>query len=209
MLFKHPENTTIPENFTYSVINLYPHDRLDDFSDFIWASRSYQKVAAIDADTQSDRVKLVRLVDRLHFTMIELDEQLSRETLTPQEYVQLQKMTYIPIGLTSTPDCLYNFCKTNNLEPRLIFPEYYEFEWLNRADLINTLNTFTVGIVNIADSLQNSSRHIEEIARHIWLKHHGIWFWGANTGNPDFDLVAQKNWLIVEKLTNEWCYEDD
>lgn len=200
MLFKHPENTSTPTNFTHAVINLYPDDHLADFSDFVWFSRNYQKVAAIDADNQVDRVKLVRLIDALHFDMIELDEQLNRETLTPQEYKELQGITKIPIGLTATPDCLIAWCQTNQIKPSILFPTYYSVEWLNRADLINTLHTTIIGVVNIADPTQN----VEEIARHIWKKHSGVWFWGANTGNPSFEVVAQQNWPVVEKLTGEW-----
>lgn len=209
MLAFRPDTTDISGLFTHAVVPMYTtsnflatrkllHDEL----------KGYKNVCAIDSDNQEDRIGLVAIAKCLGFSFIELDEQLSRDTLTVEELDELKSHTSLPIGVTSVFPPIITLMR-EGLKPSFVCIECYDSlpDPAYAREEIKDIPIY--GVVNFADLTFDSAKPdiLRRWSREVWSKWDGIWFWGWETFQ--FDDGARQNYHIVRGLVQEFCAEEE
>lgn len=202
MLFSRPDTTDIPRLFTHAVVAMYV------FSDFLEIKNSldtelkpYRTICAVDDDSQANRLQLIVIAKLMGFDGVELDEQLSRGTLSIEDLNELKATSSLPIGVTSTFDPIMDFLR-NGAKPDFICIECYnelpDLEYLQL--MAKPIPVY--GVINIADpsNVSSTPEVLKAWSNVIWRKLDGIWFWGWRTGNPIFDARAQQNYPVIKQV---------
>jgi len=205
MLAFRPDTTDIPQLFSHAI-----HSVDIDESDFLEVQRllqnelkSYFNICAVNNDNQEDRLEVIGLAEAVGFDAIELDEQLSRDTLTVEQFNELKSHTRLPIGVTSVCDPIVTFIR-NGARPSFVCVECYDF--LPNPDYVksNIQNIPVYGVINFADLEKESTKpeNLRQWSKEVWLKWDGIWFWGWKT--VQFEKGAQQNYPIVKELVQSF-----
>jgi len=200
-----PDLTDRPDLWSHAVVPIYSTSNWREIRALLQNElRRYIKVAAIDSDSQKDRLKLVRIADVIGFDRIELDEQLESNSLTVPEYNELKKTTALNIGITSAPDPCLSFILDHEGIPDFMCVTTYSqrhvkaFEYVvKKADYIPV-----IGVLNFADPRCESSSTIKLApwTRTISRNADAVWFWGHHTGNAVFEERARVNFPLVQAL---------
>jgi hypothetical protein len=163
--------------------------------------KDYKKIAAIDSDIQVNRITLVKTAESLGFDAIELDEQLLRDTLTVEEYNELKTNTTLKIGITSCPDPILTFIFDKGGVPDFICLEVYIQTYVDAIPyVVSKVSPIPViGVINIADPQFDSSM-IPTWVEIVLKGCAGLWIWGWQTGNPEWQSIAEKNYALIEPI---------
>jgi hypothetical protein len=203
-----PDLSLTPHIWTHAVEPIYPTTNWRQLKSLLRNELEYYaKVAAIDSDLQDVRLKLVRTAEIAGFDLIELDEQLVRNTLTVDQYNELKKATKLPIGLTSVPDPALSFIIDKGGNPDFIAITAYTQQYANAMDYIMNAVYYipVIAVLNYADPNVESSNPalLPNMARTCFKNSDALWFWGNYTRNPNFELRASQNYPLVRSLIGE------
>lgn len=203
-----PDLSLTPNIWTHAVHSIYAETDWRELKRLLRHELDqYMKVAAIDSDLQDIRVRLVRKAEVAGFDMIELDEQLVRDTLTMAQYNDLKKTTKLPIGITSVPDPALSFILDKGGTPDFMAITAYSQRYANAMDYVMNIagHIPVVAVLNFADPNAESSNPtlLPGMARICFKNSDAVWFWGNYTQNPTFEATAAQNYSLVRALTGE------
>jgi hypothetical protein len=194
---------TIPEIsqfFDYAVVPIYVDSDFDEIKSLIDNElKNYKIIIAIDDNYQANRIELVKEVDSWdRVEIIELDEQIDRNTLTIEELEEIKKYSSKKTAITSVFASMNHFLSLGGN------PDYLFVEYSNESDIIN-LRKYRKPIWAIYNFATDKDRGkmMVDIRKGYYLSD-GLWLWGWHTDHPDFEEKALRNLDVIQILVKEF-----